>query len=89
MTPAAHAPLVRAVESVAITVGDMDRAVNFYTRMLFFEKLSDDGVTGESYASLHGVPGARARIVRLRLGSEHLDLVEYLTPRGQIGRAHV
>ena len=82
-TPPVGAPLVRAVESVAITVGDMDRAVDFYTRVLLFEKLSDVRVTGESYARLHGVPGARVRIVRVRLGSEHVDLVEYLTPRGR------
>jgi catechol 2,3-dioxygenase-like lactoylglutathione lyase family enzyme len=79
-TPAASVALVRAVESVAITVGDMDRAVDFYTQVLRFEKLSEATTGGES---LHGVPGARVRTIRLRLGREHLDLVEYVTPRGR------
>ena len=82
-TPQTPAPLVSAVESVAISVGDMDRAVDFYTGVLFFDKVSDVEVSGEPYERLHAVPGARARIVRLRLGSEHLDLVEYLAPRGR------
>ena len=82
-TPAAPVPLVRAVESVAITVGDMQAAVEFYTRVLRFEKISDATVGGEGHERLHAVPGARVRTVRLRLGQEHLDLVEYLSPRGR------
>ena len=82
-TPAAPVPLVRGVESVTITVGDMEGAVDFYTRVLLFEKLSDARVTDSAFERLHGVPGARVRIVRLRLGREHLDLVEYLAPRGR------
>jgi catechol 2,3-dioxygenase-like lactoylglutathione lyase family enzyme len=82
-TPPAPVALVSAVESVAISVGDMDRAVDFYTGVLFFEKRSDVEIAGEPYERLLDVPGARMRIVRLRLGSEHLDLVEYRTPRGR------
>ena len=81
--PAAPIPLVRAVESVAITVGDMQTAVEFYTRVLRFEKISDATVEGEGHERLHAVPGARVRTIRLRLGQEHLDLVEYLSPRGR------
>src|SRR5437870_4662797 len=82
-TPAAPVPLVRAVESVAITVGDMQGAVDFYTRVLRFEKISDATVEGDGHERRHAVPGARVRTVRLRLGQEHLDLVEYLSPRGR------
>src|ERR1043165_1420660 len=49
----------RAAESVAsvgMTVSDMDRAVEFYTRVLAFEKVSDEEeVAGESYEQLEGV----------------------------------
>lgn len=82
-TPPAPTALVHAVEGVAISVGDMDRAVDFYTRVLLFEKVSDAAVADEAYGRLHGVAGARARIVRLRLGRESLDLVESLAPRGR------
>lgn len=77
------APLARAVESVGVTVSDLDRAVDFFTRVLEFEKVSDLEVSGAEYERLDGVFGARARVARLRLGEEFLDLTEYLAPRGR------
>jgi catechol 2,3-dioxygenase-like lactoylglutathione lyase family enzyme len=74
---------VRAVDAVGFTVADMDRAVDFYTRVLTFEKLSDVEVAGREYELLQGVFGARMRIVRMRLGDELLELTEYLTPKGR------
>ena len=74
---------VSRIDSVGFTVSDMDRAVDFYTRVLPFEKTSDTEVWGEDYENLSGVFGARVRIVRLRLGDEVLELIEYLTPRGR------
>ena len=76
-------PLVSAVDAVGMTVSDMDRAVAFYTTVLDFAPLSDVEVAAESYARLAGVTGARVRIVRLRLGDEAIELVEYRTPRGR------
>ena len=82
-TPSPPPALVRAVDGVAITVGDMDRAIDFYAKVLFFEKVSDLEVGGEPYERLQGLFGLRMRVVRMRLGREHIDLVEYLTPRGR------
>jgi catechol 2,3-dioxygenase-like lactoylglutathione lyase family enzyme len=70
------------VDGVGITVSDMDRAVAFYSE-LTFQKVSDVEVLGDAYEHLEGVFGARMRIVRMQLGSEHIDLIEYLTPRGR------
>src|SRR5213594_2742954 len=70
------------VESIGMTVSDMDRAVEFYSA-LTFQKVSDVEVLGEPYEHLEGVFGARMRIVRMQLGNEYLDLTEYLTPRGR------
>ena len=81
--PPTPAPLVRAVDGVSITVADMERAVEFYGRVLFFEKVSDDQVSGEAVDRLYGIPGLRLRVVRMRLGEEHLDLVESLAARGR------
>jgi catechol 2,3-dioxygenase-like lactoylglutathione lyase family enzyme len=72
-----------AVDSVGITVGDMDRAIDFYTRVLTFEKTGDTEVAGREFELLEGVFGARMRIVRLRLGDEALELTEYLAPKGR------
>jgi catechol 2,3-dioxygenase-like lactoylglutathione lyase family enzyme len=74
---------VTAVDSVGMTVANMDRAVRFYTFVLSFEKLSDDEVSGPEYERLTGVFGARLRIVRLRLGYETRELTEFLAPRGR------
>jgi catechol 2,3-dioxygenase-like lactoylglutathione lyase family enzyme len=74
---------VQAVATVGFTVSDVDRSVDFYTRVLDFEKVSDDEVLGSAYEDLYGVSGTRLRVVRLRLGEEYLQLTEYLTPRGR------
>jgi len=75
--------LVHDVAAVGITVSDMDRAVNFYSTVLLFEKVSDVEVAGDEFERLQGVFGARARVVTMRLGDERLELTEYLTPRGR------
>jgi catechol 2,3-dioxygenase-like lactoylglutathione lyase family enzyme len=77
------APLVARVESVGMTVSDADRAAAFFTGVLDFQKVSEIETAGEEVERLHGVFGARLRVVRLRLGREHLDLFEYLAPRGR------
>ena len=74
---------VTAVDSIGMTVSDMDRAVEFYTSVLSFEKVSDDEVAGREHELLTGVFGARMRIVRLRLGDESIELTEFLAPKGR------
>jgi len=79
---AAPAKADLAVESVGMTVSDVDRAVEFYSA-LTFQKISDVEVFGAEYEHLEGVFGARMRIVRMKLGQQTIDLTEYLTPRGR------
>ena len=79
----AHASFVSAVDSVGMTVSDMDRAVAFYTTALPFVKEFDVEVAGRPWEQLHGVFGARLRIVGLRLGEERLELTEFLAPKGR------
>lgn len=85
-TSASDAPdgmAASAVETIGLTVAQMDRAVSFYTDVLSFTKESDVEVWGRPYELLHGVFGARLRIVTLRLGQETIRLTEYLTPKGR------
>src|SRR5216117_2738373 len=77
----AQSPKV-GVESIGMTVSDMDRSVEFYSA-LTFQKVSDVEVLGEQYEHLEGVFGARMRIVRIQLGNEYLDLTQYLAPPGR------
>ena len=71
-----------SVESVGMTVSEMDRAVEFYSA-LTFQKVSDVEVLGDEFEHLEGVFGARMRIVRMQLGNEFLDLTQYLAPPGR------
>src|SRR5436309_11619896 len=75
--------LVEGVDAIGITVSDMDRAVDFYSKVLTFEKVSDTEFTGEDYEHLEGVFGLRIRVVRMRLGDEAIELTEYLAPKGR------
>lgn len=76
-------PLVSAVESVGMTVSDLDRSVRFFTEVLGFEQVADAEVLGTEYEHLLGVFGLRIRWAQLRLGDEQIELTEYLTPRGR------
>jgi catechol 2,3-dioxygenase-like lactoylglutathione lyase family enzyme len=77
------APPAQGVDAIAITVSDMDRAVDFYSKVLTFEKISDVEVAGENYEHLEGVFGLRMRVVRMKLGDESVELVEYIAPKGR------
>jgi catechol 2,3-dioxygenase-like lactoylglutathione lyase family enzyme len=78
-----HPALVDGVDAIGITVSDMDRAVDFYSKVLTFEKVSDLEVAGDNYEHLEGVFGLRMRVVRMRLGDESIELTEYLAPKGR------
>jgi catechol 2,3-dioxygenase-like lactoylglutathione lyase family enzyme len=80
--PAGAAPVSR-VDSIGITVSDMDRALAFYTGVLPFQVVFEVEVHGDAYEHLFGVFGMRARIVRLRLGDEQIELIDYLAPEGR------
>ena len=75
--------LITEVAAVGMTVSDIDRAVDFYSKVLSFEKVSDVEVWGSEYEHLQGVFGLRTRVVRLRLGEEFIELTEYLAPKGR------
>jgi catechol 2,3-dioxygenase-like lactoylglutathione lyase family enzyme len=78
------AALADAIESIGITVSDLDRAVEFYTSTLSFEKIDETEVDGSDWEHLEGVFGLRMRIARLRLGGETIQLTEYLAPKGRM-----
>jgi catechol 2,3-dioxygenase-like lactoylglutathione lyase family enzyme len=82
-TALAQQPLVTAVDAVGFTVSNMDRSVEFFSKVLSFEQVSDVEVIGDEYEQLQGVFGLRMRVVRMRLGSEQIELTEYLAPRGR------
>ena len=64
---------VQGIDSIAVTVSDLDRSVDFYTKVLTFEKESEREIEGENWEHLYGLFGMKARVARLRLGNERLE----------------
>jgi catechol 2,3-dioxygenase-like lactoylglutathione lyase family enzyme len=76
-------PRIRSIGPVLITVSDMDRSIDFYSRVLTFEKTSDTELAGDQVEHLFGLFGTRIRLVRMTLGEESIEFVEFLAPRGR------
>ncbi|MGI8505128.1 MAG: VOC family protein [Hassallia sp.] len=72
-----------AVESIGMTVASMERSFEFYSKVLSFEKISDVEVSGAAYEQLQGLPNVQMRVVQMQLGSELIELTQYLTPKGR------
>ncbi|MGH7257148.1 MAG: VOC family protein [Nitrospiraceae bacterium] len=71
---------VQSVVVVGFTVSDMERSIAFYRDVLMFQPVSDVEVDGPEYDQLWGVFGVRARIVRMQLGKQQIELTEFLSP---------
>jgi catechol 2,3-dioxygenase-like lactoylglutathione lyase family enzyme len=74
---------VKKVGAIGITVSEMDRSVKFYTEVLGFTKISDEELWGEEYEKLNNLFGLRMRVVRMKLGEETIELIDYLTSGGR------
>jgi len=79
----AAAQIVKSVDAVGMTVSDIDRSVEFFSKVLSFEKVSDVEVHGAEYEKLQGVFGLRMRVARMKLGDEIIELTQYLAPEGR------
>lgn len=72
-----------AVVRVGFTVSSVEREVDFLTRVLSFEKVSQADRTRPAFEAETGMSGARATVARVRLGREELEVTEFLSPRGR------
>jgi catechol 2,3-dioxygenase-like lactoylglutathione lyase family enzyme len=80
------APTAVAVGPIGITVSDLDRAVEFYTTVLGFERLAEEERAGEAEEHLFGLFGVRRRTATLQLGMESIELTEFLAASTGEGR---
>lgn len=76
-------PPVDAVISYSTTVEDIERSTQFYTKILSFKKVADFFVSGKAYDKLYDLDNVRIRVVRLRLGLETLNLMQFEKPKGR------
>lgn len=73
----------QAVDSIGITVSDLDRSKAFFQDVLSFRVEAEFESSGREVELLTGVFGARTRTARLTLGREAIELTEFLAPRGR------
>lgn len=71
-----------SVDSVALVVSDLARSTRFYAA-LGFSPVAGADLHGEEWERLYAVFPARLRVARMELGEEHVELVEFVTPRGR------
>ena len=77
-------PMTRGRRPSASPCRTWTASLDFYTGVLpFQESVRRRGRRAGATSCSTGVFGARARVVRLRLGDEQIELTEYLTPRGR------
>ena len=71
------------VASVSMTVGDMERSIDFYTTILSCIKVNDREVAGQDIDQLYGLDAITLRLVTLQLGEQTMELIEFITPKGR------
>jgi len=75
------------LDHVNLVVRDMDRSIDFYTRLLGFRKTLDCPLEGEWFETVTGMEKARARCVYLELdGTTRLELLQFTEPISVPGR---
>jgi catechol 2,3-dioxygenase-like lactoylglutathione lyase family enzyme/glycerol uptake facilitator-like aquaporin len=72
-----------AVGPIAITVADLDRSVEFYTKVLCFRKQSEQHGRRDAFDRLTGIFGTNIRVASLQLGTEWVQLMQFVTPAGR------
>ncbi len=83
VAPIAAPAAVREVGAIGLTVGDLDRALEFYTKILPFEKMSESTPAPGEADELLGLHNTQLRTAELKLGDERITLTEHLTNKGR------
>jgi catechol 2,3-dioxygenase-like lactoylglutathione lyase family enzyme len=74
---------ITSVGRIEIPVADLDRSIEFFTKVLNFQVNSEHEGQGEDLERLEGLFGVRTRAADLQLGDESIRLTQYLVPRGR------
>src|SRR5215467_11434893 len=75
--------LIQGVGPIEITVSDADRALKFYSDVLSFEKVSDQNLHDSNYLRMEGASASGVRVVRMRLGDEYIELIQFAGTQGR------
>ena len=81
--------MIHGINHVAISTGDIERAVAFYRDLLGFEEVFSLNwdVGDQVLDDITGLKDSSARIVMLKAGNACVELFEYQTPPPKPGEA--
>jgi catechol 2,3-dioxygenase-like lactoylglutathione lyase family enzyme len=75
--------VIRALNHVSITTGDLDRSLDFYESVLALPLLGRGETDADHLAPITGFPAVRLRWAELDLGGgQILELFQYVVPAG-------
>jgi catechol 2,3-dioxygenase-like lactoylglutathione lyase family enzyme len=79
---------MRGLHHTAITIPNLDRAIDFYCGVLGLELAHEptDTFSGAFIEQALGVPGANLRIAVVRAGDDQIELIEYAAPASPVER---
>ena len=77
--------MIRGVHHTCITVSDMERSIRFYRDLLGLELVmtEESERSGDDRSKALGVPKAKVKLAILRAGDAQVELIEYVTAKGQ------
>jgi catechol 2,3-dioxygenase-like lactoylglutathione lyase family enzyme len=76
-------PLDLGTSHIGITVSNLERSLAFYRDILGFTLEREMERSGEYIDKMVGIPDARLRTAALSGSGYRIELVEYLSPRGE------
>jgi catechol 2,3-dioxygenase-like lactoylglutathione lyase family enzyme len=79
---------ISGVHHTSFTVADLDASLAFFRDLLGLEVVYVREIRDDYFGAIVGLPGCRVRAALLRLpgSAHHLELFEYLQPRGTAHR---
>lgn len=74
--------MIKGVHHTAISTGDLERAVDFYCRVMGFKKIFEGGwsVGFERADKITGLQGSSARMAMLSAGNAMIEIFQYSSP---------
>lgn len=77
--------MVKYVDHINIVVSDLERSVQFYTRLLGLTETKRAHLTGDWIETIVGLKGVVADVVFVQPleGGPRIELIQYLSPQGE------
>ncbi len=75
--------MIKELNHVGLSVSNIDESLEFYRDYLGMEVILELDIQDDRIGRVVGIPGAKCRIIHLRLGEATLELFEYSEPSGK------